>query len=127
MTKCSVDTLRKMTFNKNIKPYKFHADGIDTPVEDWTQLCLVFVKWLIQKGYISVEKLPVHNHAKRGKYFINSKPQHQLQEKDACWQTIGPYCIDTKYNAESHVKNILFALKHLGVVNPQFQISFRAD
>lgn len=127
MNKCSVDSLRKMTFNKNIKPYKFHADGIDISVQDWTELSIVFVKWLIQKGYLKVEKLPVHNHARRGKYFINSKPQHQLQEKDACWQSVGPYYVDTKYNAQSHVNNLLSTLKQLNVVIPQFQISFRAD
>ena len=26
MDKCSIDSLRKMTFDKNIKPYRFHTD-----------------------------------------------------------------------------------------------------
>jgi len=126
MNKCSIDSFRKMTFDKNIKPYRFHADGIDITVQDWTELSMAFVRWLIEKGHLKPDMLPVHNHAKRGKYFINSKPQHKIQEKDACWKLIGSYYVDTKYNADSHIKNILAALKQLGILSPQIQVSFRA-
>lgn len=127
MNKCTVADLKKMTFDKHIKPYKFHAGGIDTPVDDWTHLCLVFVRWLIQNGFITIEKLPVQNHAKRGKYFINTKPQHKIQEMDGYWQNVGPYHIDTKYNADAHIKNILSTLRCLSVASPQFKISFHTD
>lgn len=127
MNKCTVADLRQMTFDKHIKPYKFHANGCETPVEDWSHLCLVFVKWLIGSGHLTSNRLPVPNHARRGKYFINSKPQHKIQEKDGYWQKVGEYHIDTKYNAECHIKNLITTLSHLGVLNPQFQISFYAD
>lgn len=127
MNKCTVADLRKMTFDKHIKPYKFHSGGIDTAVDDWSHLCLVFVRWLIQNGFITIEKLPVQNHARRGKYFINTKPQHKIQEMDGYWQNVGPYHIDTKYNANAHIKNVLSTLRYLGVASPQFQISFHTD
>lgn len=127
MNKCTISDIRKMSFDKHVKPYKFHTDGIDSPVDDWSHLCVVFVKWLIQRGLLQCEQLPVQNHARRGKYFINTKPQHKIQEMDGLWQSVGPYYIDTKYNADAHIKNILATVRHLGIGNPQFKISFRAD
>ncbi|MFH1019421.1 MAG: hypothetical protein V1782_02250 [Pseudomonadota bacterium] len=127
MNKCTIADLRKMPFDKHIKPYSFHVGGIETKVDNWNHLCLVFVQWLNQNGFLTIEKLPVPNHAGRGKYFINIKPQHKIREMDGYWQNVGPYYIDTKYNADAHIKNILSTLRHVGVASPQFQISFHAD
>jgi hypothetical protein len=117
MQKFTVVDLYKTSFGIHDRPLFLHVDGLDIPVDNWTHLCQVFVRWLIQKGHLRPEKVPVPNHANRGKYFINTKPQHKTQEKDGLWQSVEPFHIDTKYNADSHVRNILYTLRHLGLMN----------
>ncbi|MCK9390239.1 MAG: hypothetical protein M0Q01_01560 [Syntrophales bacterium] len=127
MNKCKISDLEKMTFDKHIKPYRFYADGIDEKIDNWSDLCLIFVKWLNRNGLLPLGKLPVPNYAGRGKDFINMKPQHTRQEMNGYWKNIGPYYIDTKYNADAHVRNILSTLRHLGIIDPQLQLSFHVD
>ena len=125
MEDCTVQELKSMVFDKTIRPRKFFDGASEIPVNDWTDLALEFVNWLIRKGYLTKEKLPVPNYANRGKYFINSTPQHKYPEKDAFWHHIGEYHIDTKYNAQSHINNIISTLDHLGVYGPKIKITFR--
>lgn len=114
-------------FNKTIKPYKFTFGAISIDVSSWTELTIKFVRWLIEEKYLKQENLPITNHAERGKYFINSKPVHQYAEKKRSWHKINNYHIDTKYNAEDHIKNIISALNQLGIYNPDIKVSFRHD
>ena len=128
MENCTVADLKIMVedkvFDKTIKPYRFIYGTISIDVSDWTELSKQFVRWLIDKNNLKQENLPIHNHAKRGKYFINFKPVHQYAEKNGCWHEINNYHIDTKYNAEHHVKNMLSALNQLGIYNPDIKFSF---
>lgn len=128
MENCTVAELKKMVsdkvFDKTIKPYEFTSGDSRVAVSDWTDLAVAFVGWLIEKGHLSEENLPIHNHAKRGKYYINSTPVHKYPEKDGYWHHVGNYHIDTKYNAEHHVKNILSTLNQLGVYSPDIKFSF---
>ena len=129
MKNCSVADIIKMVsdkvFDKTIKPLKFTVETVVIPVYDWTELSKEFVRWLIEKGHLKKENLPIHNHANRGKYFINSEPVHEYAEKDGYWCEVNSFYVDTKYNAEHHVKNIISSLAQLGVYNPDIKFSFR--
>ena len=124
MENCTVGDLGRMAFDKTIKPLIFF-DGISgISVADWTELSLAFVNWLILNGHLKKEKLPIPNYANRGKYFINSNPCHEYPKKDGSWHRIGGFHIDTKYNAQDHIKNIISTVNFLGVYHPKFRITF---
>lgn len=130
MKKCAVAELRSMTFGKHDKPNRFYSDEQDVrgkKVGNWSHLSCIFVQWLIDNHLISIEKLPVPDHRGHGKDFINIRDQHEVQERGGVWKKVGPYYVDTKYNADDHIKNILSSLLHLGIANPQFRISFNPD
>lgn len=125
MENCRVDDMKRMAFDKKIKPVKFVDDSLEIPVSDWAALSLTFVNWLIQKGHLTKGNLPIPNHANRGKYFINSEPFHKYRKKDGDWHNVGSFHIDTKYNAQAHVNNIISTLRFLRVHSPSFRITFR--
>ena len=124
MGNCSVDDLELMAFYKTIKPLKFFNGISDISVTGWTELSLAFVSWLILNGHLKKEKLPIPNYANRGKDFFNSNPCHEYPEMDGTWHRIGDFHIDTKYNAQCHIKNIISTVKFLSVYNPKFRITF---
>jgi len=82
MENCTVSDLKGMIFDKSIRPLMFIDCATEIRVTNWTDLCLEFVNWLIRKGYLEKDKLPIPNHANRGKYLINSEPRHKYPEKD---------------------------------------------
>jgi len=125
MENCTVDDMKRMAFDKNIRPVKFVDGSLEIRVSDWAELSLTFVNWLIRKGHLTKGNLPIPNHANRGKYFINSEPFHKYREKDGDWHNIGSFHIDTKYNAQAHVNNIISTLRFLRVHSPSFRITFR--
>jgi hypothetical protein len=129
MNQCSVEDMKGMVkdkvFDKYISPRAFHDGDTTTPVSDWTELSLIFVHWLLKYGHLSLDKLPIPNHAGRGKYLINNKPCHQHPGKDGEWKKVNVYYFDRKYNAEAHIKNMIKALQVLKVKNPDFRVSFR--
>ncbi|HCC54541.1 MAG TPA: hypothetical protein DEQ20_06400 [Desulfobulbaceae bacterium] len=130
MKKCTVADLRSMTFGKHDKPNRFYSDEQDIrgkKVDNWSHLSRIFVQWLIDNHLIAIEKLPVPDHRGHGKDFINIKEQHEIQERGGVWKKVGPYYVDTKYNADDHIQNILSTLEYLGIANPKFQISFNPD
>ncbi len=118
--------LSDKVFDKTIKPTSFTYDGQKTSVNNntWTDLVKIFVKWLIENGHLKRDNLPIHSHAKRGKYFINSAGSHCDPEKDGAWHEVDGFWIDTKYNAEHHIKNIMSTLEQLDIFNPDIKISF---
>lgn len=126
MNRCSIEKIKKMTFDKHISPREFYDGDTITTVSDWTELSIVFVQWLLKHKHLTPEKLPIPNHAERGKYLINNKPAHEHPEKDGEWREVGEYYIDTKYNAEAHIKNILSTLHFLNINSPNIHISFQS-
>ena len=119
MENCTAGDLERMAFDKTIKPLIFFDSISSISVADWTELSLAFVNWLILNNHLKKEKLPIPNYANRGKYFINLNPK-----KDGSWHRIGGFYIDTKYNAQGHIKNIISTVNFLGVYNPEFRITF---
>lgn len=126
MDRCTVNELKRMEFNGHIRPHTFHDGVTAVAVRYWTELDIVFVGWLVRNHHLTVDKLPLLDHAGKGKYFINSQPVHKHPDKDGKWKSVGIYCVDTKYNADAHIKNLLAALQALRVPNPKFTISFHS-
>ena len=124
MDKFTPEDLQKEKFDKQTRPRAFYAGSIASPVADWAELSRVFVLWLINNRHLNFDQLPVPNHAYRGKYFINKKPCHEHLERDGDWRSVGTYWVDTKYNADSHRKNLLSTLKHLQVQSANIFFSF---
>jgi len=109
---------------RNRKPVVLSLEGDSIQVQDWADLCEKFVGWLVQKGYLSSQRLPIYNHAARDKYFINSIPEHSAP-RDGDWREVQGLHVDTKYNAEAHVKNLLSTLDQLELGTLRARIGFR--
>ena len=118
--------LELLNLGKNTRPYQLKVEDQTFYVDDWTDLCVKFVECLINKGLLNESLVPVFNQSsRRQKYFINFEPKHYYPERDGLWKSVGPFFVDTKYNAEAHLKNIMCTLYHLNIPNIDFGISFR--
>lgn len=122
----TLNELKLLDLGIRTRPYQLNIDDEIIYVDDWTDLCIKFVEKLIQKGFLTSSSIPIFNHSsKRKKYFVNTEPKHFFPEKDGEWKQVGSFFIDTKYNAEAHVKNVVSVLYHLNIQNIDFGISFR--
>jgi len=120
----SISELEKMHLDKDDRPKALIIQNRTMEVSNWTDLSLKFVEWLIESNFLKVSNLPIYSYSERDKYFINSKPQHKIAEKDGQWNTVlGKFYVDIKYNADGHKKNIIHTLKHLGMHNPDIKIT----
>ena len=79
-------------------------------LSNWVDLAKAFVSWLRMSGALNDSKLPILNHAARDKFYINKVPSHGGSGRDGNWVEVNGVHVDIKYNAESHVKNILATL-----------------
>ena len=96
------------------KPKQLEINDQRIQVKDWTDLCVKLVKWLEMEGHLSQKHMPISNHARKNKYFINSKPEHKDPSKDGKWNQAGSFWIDTKYSSDTHVKNLQSMLDEIG-------------
>jgi len=122
---CTVADLASMDFDETVHPRAFFDRALEIAVDDWASLDKQLVVWLSREGYLTKANLPIRNHAKRGKYFINDKAQHSRPGFDGDWHKVGDFYVDTKYNAQSHIKNLLSTLEQLGLSDPHFCLAFR--
>jgi hypothetical protein len=122
----SLSELKNMRLGKEFRPVSLSIQGNTIQVSNWTDLSIKFVEWLIKNNFLTESKLPIYNYSESDKYFINSSPQHKIAEKDGQWNSVmGNFHVDTKYNAECHKKNMIQALKHLGIFDVDIKITFR--
>lgn len=122
----SLSELKNMHLGKEYRPMALVLQGQTMEVSNWTDLSIKFVEWLIRNNFLTKSKLPIYNYSQSDKYFINSRPQHEIAEKDGQWNLImDNFHVDTKYNAECHKKNLVHTLKHLGLFDVDMKISFR--
>ena len=124
---CTVADLAGMSFDDTVHPRAFFDRALEFQVNVWVDLDQQLVAWLTREGHLTKGKLPIHNHARRGKYFINDKPQHSRPYLDGDWHKVGDFYVDTKYNSQSHIKNLLSALEQLNLRDPHFYLAFRTD
>jgi len=124
---CTVADLPHMTFDDTVKPRAFFDRALEIAVRDWADLDQLLVEWLVREGHLTKSKLPIHDHAGRGKYFINNTPHHGKSGAKGNWHNVRDFYVDTKYNAKSHIKNLLTTLEQLGVRDPHFYLAFRTN
>jgi hypothetical protein len=116
-----------MDFDDSVHPRAFFDRALEVQVDRWADLDRLVVAWLVREGHLTKNKLPIHNHAKGGKYFINDRPGHSREDLDGDWCEVEGFYVDTKYNARSHIKNLLAALEQLDLRDPPFYLAFRSD
>jgi len=58
----SAKELKLLNLGKNTRPYKLKIEEGEVFVDDWTDLCLKFVEYLIKKGFLMESSVPVFNH-----------------------------------------------------------------
>lgn len=119
-----IEDFDRLDLGINTKPQAFQIDGETFSVSNWTELCEKLVAWLYENGHLELSDVPIMNHAERDKYFINSEPRHLIAERDAQWKQVGFFYVDTKYNANAHVKNILHTFNELQIGSIDFRITF---
>lgn len=124
---CTVAELASMSFDDTVHPRAFFDRALEVTVDDWADLDKQLVAWLTREGHLTKSKLPIKNYARRGKYFINDAPHHDGADFDSDWHRVGEFYVDTKYNAQSHIKNLLSTLEQLGIRDPHFYLAFRTD
>jgi hypothetical protein len=124
---CTVDELPGMNFDESIHPRAFFDRALEVSVDNWADLDRLVVAWLVREGHLTIDRLPVKNYAGRNKYYINSQPRHAVPGMDGDWHKVGTLFVDTKYNAQAHINNILSALRQLGVSDPHFYLAFRKE
>ncbi len=107
-------SLKNMPLAKS-KPYKLIINAEEIAVNDWKDVSVNFVKFLIKKKLLTFSSLPVYNASGRDKYYISDTPKHQNPERDGNWNKVGQFYVDTKYSAEVHVKNIMSAQEQLNL------------
>jgi len=95
------------------KPKSLIIENNKIEVRNWSDLSVKFVSWLINNNYLKINSLPILNAAKRGKYFINEKPEHQNSSKDGAWKEVSGFYIDVKNSTKMHIKNIFATLDQL--------------
>jgi len=120
--KISSDTIYNLDslMNMNIissKPSKIVINTREYDTKNWTDLCIKFVLFLIENNYLTESNLPIYTYSENKKYFINKEAKHENPERDGKWVKVGNLFIDVKYNANSHVKNILKTLNSLNIKN----------
>jgi len=115
-TTYNLDSLLNMNITSS-KPSKIIINTKEYDTKDWTDLCKKFVLFLIEVNYLTESNLPIYTYSGKDKYFIAKEAKHENPERDGKWVKVGNLFIDVKYNASSHVKNILKTLDSLNIQN----------
>lgn len=117
---------RRVNLGRDTRPAELQIDQQVFMVDTWVDLCIRFVEWLIKSQHLSRKDCPISvGSQSRNKYFINTEPVHRIKEKDGQWKKVGQFWVDTKYDAEYHVRNLIGALRKLSVNEEIIRISFR--
>jgi hypothetical protein len=111
----SLTELQNLELGKTTKPALLKINETALKVKNWTNLMELFISFLIEEGLLTKDKTPIYNHAKRDKYLINTNSQHKIPERNGSWKQINIFYIDVKYNAEAHIKNIVYLSEVLGL------------
>ena len=120
----TLEELEKMPLEEDKRPSNFEIRSQQFAVKGWKDLIGKFVNWLIMNNLLNFTNTPILDHTQTDKYFINTQPRHKALTKDGKWDRVGSFYIDTKYDAEGHKKNIIHALRHLGVRGARIKITF---
>ncbi|MGM0588696.1 MAG: hypothetical protein ACQETE_09800 [Bacteroidota bacterium] len=96
------------------KPFSVKINNDKYDINSWTELDETVVNWLIKNELLKRSSLPIY--ATSNKYFLNIKPSHTSKSYDGKWKEIvDGIFIDTKFNAPSHIRNILNLIEQLSI------------
>ena len=96
------------------KPKRLKINEEEFEVSSWVEADLKFITYLVRKGILTERDLPIH--ASDKKYFVNSIAQHSSPDFNGKWEQVeDKFWVDVKYNAPSHIRNMLNTLEKLGV------------
>ncbi|HDD53148.1 MAG TPA: hypothetical protein ENF32_03675 [Thermosulfidibacter takaii] len=96
------------------KPKRLKINEEEFEVGSWAEADLKFITYLVRKGILTERDLPIH--ASDKKYFVNSIAQHSSPDFNGKWEQVeDKFWVDVKYNAPSHIRNMLNTLEKLGV------------
>ena len=96
------------------KPKRLKINEEEFEVSSWAEADLKFITYLVRKGILTERDLPIH--ASDKKYFVNSIAQHSSPDFNGKWEQVeDKFWVDVKYNAPSHIRNMLNTLEKLGV------------
>ena len=71
-------------------------------------------------------QLPIYTHDKKEKYFINTEPKHSISHLNGGFKEIrSGIFVDTKYNADRNVLNLIHLLRHLGSNPKKIKVSVK--
>lgn len=110
----------------NADPVYFKVNNLKYQVKNWTELDTTFVRWLIENSYLANNKLPIRSASGKYKAFINRSPNHLKDGYDGLWKKVSDhFFVDTKYNAQGHVRNYQCTLEQLNISDMVITIAIR--
>lgn len=109
---------------KGFKPEIMSFQGHKYDTESWTNALLRLVEVIMYQGLFSKNDLPIYNYTENTKYLINTQAK-QKNDKNGKFIKVGNIYVDTKYDANMHLKNISYLFSFLKIKNPQFSLILR--
>ena len=95
------------------EPTLLEINGTRKHVHNWTSLVLAFVTQLSIDGFLHDSALPIKIRGRSEKYFISREPVQPFGRK-ADFRKVGESLyVDVKYNAYSHINNLISALESI--------------
>lgn len=112
---CDLLTLSRFSV-KHLKPTNFILAGVPGYAATWSSLCHQIVKVLVQLELLTESKLPIYNHMENGKYFINTKPRHEIAHLNGEFKQVAPgVFVDAKYLSDRNIKNLIYLFEQLDI------------
>ena len=107
------------------KPGYIYLGNAIIKTSNWADLCVKTLEHLNELGLLTQRHLPIYNHAGKNKYFVNTSPEHKIDKKNGHWKKIADSIfVDVKYNANTHIKNLIFLFKELGLDHMDIKITY---
>ena len=108
------------------KPVCLIVNGEEITTATWVELILAFVHFLVIEGHLTRDMLPIRNaRGSRGKYMINTTPEHELATKTGQWKQVDGIYVDTLYGGSDHIKNMVSLAQKLGFHTNLVYIDFK--
>jgi hypothetical protein len=124
LEKYSLYELNNRDLTKTKPDYIYLGNAI-IKTSNWADLCVKTLSHLNELGLLTHRHLPIFNHAGNNKYFVNTSPEHKIDKKDGLWKKIADSIfVDVKYNANIHIKNLIFLFNELGLGHMDIKISY---
>ena len=116
----SVSLLHPQLYDKPPKILRF-TDGTQTNLKNWADLNVQLVRWLGDKGILTIQQCPIQ-HASR--YVVAATPIHPCGKAVAQDREIGSFYIELNYSGRDQCRNARLILQHVGQSPDNFSTHF---